>query len=104
MKGNNPFKERMIAKGHWDGEGGADSMWVKMATCIRKVAGEVLEVTKGNKHEAKDTWWWNVDAQKAIKECYKSWHHNRSTNNMVKYKEAKKNARRAMSEARGADL
>jgi SUMO ligase MMS21 Smc5/6 complex component len=41
--------------------------------------------------------------QKAIKEkeCYKSWHHTRSTSNMVKYKEAKKNARRVMNEARG---
>jgi hypothetical protein len=45
-----------------------------------------------------------VDVQKAIKdknEWYKSWHHNRSTRNMVKYKEAKKNARPAVSEARG---
>jgi hypothetical protein len=60
----------------------------------------VLGVTKGKKHEAKDTWWWNADVQKAFKEkeCYKSWHHDR---NMVKYKEVKKNARRAVSEARG---
>jgi hypothetical protein len=82
-------------------------MWVKKATCTRKVAREVqvLEATKGKKHEAKDTWWWNEDVQSAIKEeCYKSWHHNRSTNNMVKYKEAKKNARRAVSEARGRSM
>jgi hypothetical protein len=80
-----------------------DSMLVKMATCIQRVAREVFGVTKGKKHEAKDTWWWNQDVQKAIKEkrCYKSWHHDRSTSNMVKYKKAKKNARRAVSEARG---
>jgi hypothetical protein len=30
-------------------------MWVKMATCIQKVAREVLGVTKGKRHEAKDT-------------------------------------------------
>jgi hypothetical protein len=50
------FKERMMTEGPWDQEGGADSMWLKMATCIPKVAREVLGVTKGNKHEAKDTW------------------------------------------------
>lgn len=69
------LKERMIA-GPWD-EGAADSMWVKMAFCIRKVAREVLGVTKGKKQEPKDTWWWNEDVQKAIKEeCYKCWHHD----------------------------
>jgi hypothetical protein len=58
-------------------EGGTNSMWVKMTTCIQKVAREVLGVTKGKKHEAKDTWWWKEDVQRAIednKECYKSWH------------------------------
>jgi hypothetical protein len=60
-----------------------------MATCIQKVAREVFGVTKGKKHEA------------IKEEYYKSWHHDRSTRNMVKYKEAKKNARRAVSEARG---
>lgn len=45
-----------------------DSMLVKMATCIQRVAREVFGVTKGKKHEAKDTWWWNQDVQKAIKE------------------------------------
>jgi hypothetical protein len=34
-------------------------MWMKMTTCIRKVASEELGVTKGDKHEAKETWWWN---------------------------------------------
>jgi hypothetical protein len=79
-------------------------MWVKMVTCIRKVARDVVGVTKGKKHETKDTWWWNEDVQKAFeekKECYKSWHHNRSTSNIVKYKEAKKNARQVVSEVRG---
>ena len=94
----------MITEGPWSEAGDADSMWVKMGTCIRKVAKEVLGVTKGKKPEAKDTWWWNEDVQRAIKakkECYKSWHHDRSSSNMVKYKEAKKNARRVVSGARG---
>ena len=50
------FRERMFTERPWDGEGDADSMWVKMGTCIRKVAKEVFGVTKGKKSEAKDTW------------------------------------------------
>uniref|UniRef100_A0A0A9EPR3 Uncharacterized protein n=1 Tax=Arundo donax TaxID=35708 RepID=A0A0A9EPR3_ARUDO len=32
-------------------------MWMKMATCIRKVASEAFGVTKGSRSETKDTWW-----------------------------------------------
>jgi hypothetical protein len=65
------LKERMIAEGPWGEEGEVDSMWVKMAFCIRKVAREVLGVTKGKKQEPKDTWSWKKDVE-AIKEgeCY----------------------------------
>jgi hypothetical protein len=43
-------------------------MWMKMATCIRKVALKEFGVTKGGKCETKETWWWNEKVQKAIKE------------------------------------
>ena len=79
-------------------------MWEKMATCVRKVASEVLRVTKGSGFDSKDTWWWNKDVQKAIKEkkeCYKHLYHDRCANNIEKYKVAKKTAKRAMSEAKG---
>lgn len=98
------FKDRMIQDGPWTEGEDANSMWEEMATHIRKVATEVFGVTKGNKREPKETWWWNDDVQKAIKEkkeCYKRLHHDRSADNIEKYKVAKKNAKRAMSEARG---
>ena len=78
-------------------------MWEKMATCIRKVASEVLGVTKGSGCNSKDTWWWNEDVQKAIKKkkCYKRLYHDRCANNIEKYKVAKKTAKRAVSEAKG---
>ncbi|ONL97690.1 ABC transporter B family member 25 mitochondrial [Zea mays] len=56
-------------------------MWVKMATCIRKVASEVFGVTKGSIGESKDTWW--------------------SVVNIERYKVAKKTAKRAVTEAKG---
>ena len=62
------FKERMLDEGPWDeGEDGND-MWLKMATCVRKVASEVFGVSRGGKQEGKDTWWWNDEVQGAIKE------------------------------------
>jgi hypothetical protein len=45
-----------------------NNMGEKKATCIRKVALEVCEATKGSEGEAKDTWWWKEEAQSAIKE------------------------------------
>jgi hypothetical protein len=37
-EGAQAFKERVIKEGPWEEEGDADYMWMKMATCIRKVA------------------------------------------------------------------
>ena len=93
-----------MEEGLWNVEGEANSMWEEMATWIRKVATKVFGVTRGTRHKPKDTWWWNEDMQKAIKEkneCYKYLHHYRSEDNVQKYKSTKKNAKRAASEARG---
>ena len=54
--------------------------------------------------EDKDTWWWNDDVQKAIKEkkdCFRRLYLDRSADNIEKYKMAKKAAKRAVGEARG---
>ena len=75
-----------------------------MATCIRKMASEEFGVTRGSRSDAKDTWWWNTEVQKAIKEkkdCFRRLYLDRSATNMEKYKEAKKASKRAVSEARG---
>jgi hypothetical protein len=61
-------------------------------------------VTKGGKREAKETWWWNEKVQKAIKEkkeFFRRMHLDRSTDNVERYKVAKKTTKRAVSEARG---
>ncbi|KAG2548716.1 hypothetical protein PVAP13_9KG219900 [Panicum virgatum] len=79
-------------------------MWEKMATCIRKVASEVFGMTRGGGCKTKDTWWWNEDVQRAIKEkkeCYKRLFLDRSADNIEKYKVPKKIAKRAVSEAKG---
>jgi hypothetical protein len=98
------FRNRVIAEGSWNESEDANNMWKEIATHIRKVAIKVFGVTRENKHEPKNTWWWNDDVQKAInekKECYKRLHHIRSDENIQKYKEARRNAKKAVSEVRG---
>jgi hypothetical protein len=61
-------------------------------------------VTKGDKRETKETWWWNENVQNAIKEkkeCFRRMHLDRSVDNVERYKVAKKTVKRAVSEARG---
>jgi hypothetical protein len=97
------FKERVLKEGPWHEGGDANSMWMKMSICIRKVASKEFGVTKG-KRETKETWWWNEKVQNAIKEkkeCFRRMHLNRSVDNVERYKVAKKTAKRAVSEARG---
>jgi hypothetical protein len=77
-------------------------MWLKMITCVRKVASKVFGVSRGGKREAKDTWWWNDEVQRAIreKECFKHLHHDKSATNIEDYKIAKRVAKRAVSVAK----
>ena len=98
------FKERVFKEGPWEEGGDADNVWMKMATCIRKVASEEFGVSRGRRSEDKDTWWWNDDVQKALKEkkdCFRRLYLDRSADNIEKYKMAKKAAKRAVGEARG---
>jgi hypothetical protein len=62
------FKNIVTAEGLWNKDEDAYNMWKKMTTHIRKVAIEVFGVTRENKCEPKDTWWWNDEVQKAINE------------------------------------
>jgi hypothetical protein len=98
------FKERVLKEDPWLGGGDANSMWMKMSTCIRKVTSEEFRVTKGGKRETKETWWWNENVQNAMKEkkeCFRRMHLDRSVDNIEQYKVTKKTAKRAVSEARG---
>jgi hypothetical protein len=53
------LKERVLKEDPWHKGGDANSMGMKMSTCIRKVASEKFGVTKWDKRETKETWWWN---------------------------------------------
>jgi hypothetical protein len=72
------FKERILKEDPWHEGVDANSMWMKMTTCIRKMASEQFKVTKGGKHKTKETWWWNKKVQKAIKEKKECFRHHTS--------------------------
>jgi hypothetical protein len=49
------FKERVPKEGPWHEGGDANSMWMRMSICIRKMTSEKFRVTKAGKREAKET-------------------------------------------------
>jgi dipeptidase len=78
-----------------------------MTTHIRKVVIEVLELTRGNEYEPKDTWWWNDDVQKTIsekKKCYKRLHHHRNDENIQKYKKKQKKREKNYERSKKSDI
>jgi hypothetical protein len=98
------FKERVLKEGSWHEGGDANTMWMKMSNCIRKVASKEFRVTKGGKYETKETWWWNEKVQNALKEkkeCFRGMHLDRSVDNIEWYKVTKMTVKRVMSEVRG---
>ncbi|KAM1504439.1 hypothetical protein ACFXTO_000558 [Malus domestica] len=73
-------------------------MWDSMASCIRKVAKEVLEESKGFASHQKESWWWNEEVQtkvKAKKECCKALYKDRTDENGERYKIVKQEAKKA---------
>jgi hypothetical protein len=40
------FKERMLGEGPWEEGEDADHIWLKMATCVQKVASEVFGMSR----------------------------------------------------------
>jgi hypothetical protein len=61
-------------------------------------------VSRGGKQEVKETWWWNDEVQRAIKEkkeCFKRLHLDKSATNIEGYRLAKRSAKRAVSVAKG---
>jgi hypothetical protein len=51
------FKEGVLNENPWHERGDVNGTWVKLVTCIRKVALKELGVTKGGKCEGKEIWW-----------------------------------------------
>ena len=71
---------------------------------LRKTAETVLGVTFGKRKGDKETWWWNEEVQKSIKEnkeAKKAWDKIKNENTKKVYKEKKNKAKKAVAMAKG---
>ncbi|XP_056695017.1 uncharacterized protein [Spinacia oleracea] len=78
-----------------------------MEHTLKGVAKEVLGQSKIIMPPSKDTFWWNEVVQQAIRskrECYKELGKCRSDENYEKYKEAKREAKKVVREARAKEI
>ena len=97
------LKERLSREVRWGLEGNSDSMWNTVADGIRRISKEVLGESKGKGPISKETWWWDDEVQtmvKAKKECFKKWQKDRNEENFLGYKQASKEAKKAVRDAK----
>ena len=89
----------------------ANQMWATMAKTNRKVAKETLGVSTGKLKVYKESWWWNEDVQKNIKDKNRRFkelmacteeeeEEEDKTHKKERYKEAKQAAKKAVAEAK----
>ncbi|KAL5193398.1 Craniofacial development protein 2 [Glycine soja] len=100
-------KQGIFQQKIWEGwcgqsQGSANDMWNKMSQKIIKVAKETGE-SRGFGPRGKESWWWNENVQSKVrvkKECFKEWSRCRNSETWDKYKIARNETKKAVSEAR----
>nr|KYP34423.1 Retrovirus-related Pol polyprotein LINE-1 [Cajanus cajan] len=97
------FLRKALEEGSWDKQGNANEMWEGMAKVIRRIAKETLGESRGFGPRGKESWWWEANVQEKVKvkrTCYKIWSTGRNAESWENYKAAKREAKKAVSEAR----
>ncbi|KAL5128533.1 Craniofacial development protein 2 [Glycine soja] len=101
-------KQGIFQQKIWEGwcgqsQGSANDMWNKMSQEIIKVAKETLGESRGFGPRGKESWWWNESVQSKVRvknECFKEWSRCRNYETWDKYKIARNETKKAVSEAR----
>ncbi|KAH1206129.1 Craniofacial development protein 2 [Glycine max] len=101
-------KQGIFQQKIWEGwcgqsQGSANDMWNKMSQEIIKAAKETLGESRGFGPRGKESWWWNESVQSKVrvkKECFKEWSRCRNSETWDKYKIARNETKKAVSEAR----
>ncbi|XP_070042536.1 uncharacterized protein [Nicotiana tomentosiformis] len=98
---------RLTTVGIWKSSGDASAMWTPTVDCIREAAREVLGVSKGYSGGHRGDSWWNDVVQgkvKAKKAAYiklvESTDEDQRRANKERYKEARKEAKLAVTEGK----
>ena len=84
-------------------EGNINEMWEKVEEGVKKVAKEVVGMSRGNMSQDKQTWWWAEEVQEIIskkKIRFKKWQKNREREDWVEYKSLSKAAKSAVNKAK----
>ena len=82
-----------------------ETTWEDICHMINTNAKEILGETSGGKYVERESWWWNDDVQKAVKEkrdSFKKWQSSRTTEDLADYRENKTNAKKAVTTAKDA--
>ncbi|KAH1250173.1 Craniofacial development protein 2 [Glycine max] len=97
------FQQKVWEGWYGQSQGSANDLWNKMSQEIIKVAKETLGESRGFGPRGKESWWWNESVQSKVrvkKECFKEWSRCRNSETWDKYKIAKNETKKAVSEAR----
>lgn len=103
--------EKVSDCGGWETEGDANSIWEKTSSCIRKVASEVLGVSKSSHQSRRNTWWWDEEVRSKVeakKMAYRKLKESKDEVergiNKVSYKRAEKESKLAVARAKSEPL
>ncbi|KAK9135564.1 hypothetical protein Syun_014894 [Stephania yunnanensis] len=97
------FREKLLKENVWNLDLDANTMWLEMSSCIRRVGSNILGISKGLGPPKKETWWWNEDVQRAIKtkrDMYRKIHKCQDEDAYNQYREARKQAKKVVSQAK----
>ena len=86
------------------GKDGLPDEWDKTTKMLRKTTETILGETFRKRKGDRETWWWNEEVQKRIKEkkeAKKTWDKIRDENTEKVYKEKKNTAKKAVAMAKG---
>jgi len=97
------FINRIVHEADWIAQDDPNTTWNKIASCIKRVAKDVLGESRGGASPCKDTSWWNEEVKAAIKikrDSYRDLKKNCDGVSFERYKLAKKEAKKAVQNAR----
>ena len=80
-----------------------ETTWEDICYMINTNAKAILGETSGGKYVERESWWWNYDVQKAVKEkrdSFKKWQISTTTEDLADYRENKTNAKKAVTTAK----
>ncbi|KAK9127965.1 hypothetical protein Syun_016762 [Stephania yunnanensis] len=97
------FREKLLKENVWNLDLDANTLWLEISSCIRRVGSNILGISKGLGPPKKETWWWNEDVQRAIKtkrDMYRKIPKCQDEDAYNQYREARKQAKKVVSQAK----